>query len=137
MQNHNPEEEKSIAQVTAEAIEQGHDNADAHWKSLAIEQLEILCLKQKTLTANDLRPMLKRFTRKTHDNRAVAGVMRAAVAKGWIEKSEEKIVSRVGHGSPLQIWKSRICREPITEPQQSTLFAQLPPLCVEHLKKTA
>lgn len=137
MQNNNPEEDKSIAEVTTDAIEQGFDNADAQWKSLAMEELGALCLIKETLTANDLRPRLQRFTRKTHDNRAVAGVMRSGVAKGWIEKSGEAIVSRVGHASPLQVWRSKIYRKPVQEAQQSTLFAQVPPSMREYLKKTA
>lgn len=91
-------------------IEQGYMNAKAQWKATALEIVRRTAEHFAMFTVNDFRDELKKTGVKTHDNRAIAGIMRTAQAREWIKPSGETIRSRVGHGGPLIIWQSLICK---------------------------
>lgn len=104
-----------IQRETDQAISRGHKNADTTWKSMALECVKAICMKHEYFTMNEVRWLIKSSPIKTHDNRAVGGVMKTAKSLGWIEPSGQTIVSKVGHKSPLQVWKSKLYK-------QTTLF---------------
>ena len=103
-----PEEIKA---VTDEAIERGHSNANPEWKAMALECVKTICLQKETFTMNDVRWLVRTSPIKTHDNRAIGGVMKTAKSLGWIEPTGQSIVSKVGHKSLLQVWKSKIYKQ--------------------------
>jgi hypothetical protein len=103
-----PSEELEISKATDEAIEQGLKNSDITWRRLAMERLYQICKIHQTFTMNDVRPYLKMLPVKTHDNRAVGGIVKTALKVGWLERTDQSIQSKVGHKSPLQVWKSMI-----------------------------
>lgn len=98
----------TIQQVTDRAIDIGHRNADREWKEMALECVKIICLERETFTMNDVRWLIKQSPIKTHDNRAVGGVIKRAVRLNWIKATGKSIMSRVGHKSLLQVWKSNL-----------------------------
>lgn len=100
--------QNDIQKVTDEAIQKGYDNAKEEWRKYALECLRQVCLHQQEFTMNDVRGALKHAPIKTHDNRAVGGVVATARKEGWIEPTGKSIQSLVGHKSPLQIWRSLI-----------------------------
>ena len=103
-----PQEYARILKETEVAIQKGSDNAKAEWKVMVLEILYNICLSKKVFTVNNFRKYVSESDIKTHDNRAMGGVIRTAVKYGWIKKTGNTITSRVGHLSPLQIWRSLI-----------------------------
>lgn len=96
--------------ATDEAVQRGYKNANSEWKRTALEIVYDMCIGRHQFTVNDFRDELKRRGVKTHDNRAMGGVMRTAQARKWIESTGNTIQSKVGHKSPLQIWRSLLIK---------------------------
>jgi len=117
-----PHEELEISKATEVAIDQGLQNSDIAWRRLAMEKLYQICKCHQTFTMNDVRPFLKGLPAKTHDNRAVGGIVRTALKVGWIERTNEEIESKVGHKSPLQIWRSMIYEGAGTEEKSAMVL---------------
>ena len=103
--------DQSIQQVTDQAIDRSYKNAENDWKIMALECVRQVCLRQQTFTMNDVRWLVNASPIKTHDNRAMGGVMRTASKLKWIIPTGQSIVSKVGHKSPLQIWKSLLYKD--------------------------
>lgn len=102
------DEREDIRRITDDAIDQGYRGADISWKDMALECVRMVCLKKERFTTNDVRWLIEASPIKTHDKRAMGGVMKHAQKIGWICRTGESIMSRVGHGVPLQVWRSRI-----------------------------
>lgn len=100
-----PEE---IRDVTEKAIERGLYFANPEWKNMALSCVEAVCLKKATFTTNDVRWLVEASPIKTHDKRAMGGIMKKAEKLGWIVQTGLTVRSKVGHGVPLQIWKSKL-----------------------------
>ena len=97
-----------IQKITSEAIDKGYRGANLDWRDLALSCVREVCMHCETFTMNDVRPHIEALPIKTHDNRAVAGVVKTAEKLGWIRPTGRTITSRVGHKSPLIVWKSLI-----------------------------
>jgi len=95
----------SIGEITDDAIEQCYQASDPEWRKVALDIVRQMCYEKQYFTVNDFRKNLKG---KTHDNRAVGGLMRTAQAEKWCRPTGNTIQSKVGHKSLLQIWESRI-----------------------------
>lgn len=116
-----PEEYATIRRETDEAVERGYDHAKAEWKMQALDVLYNVCRTMQEFTVNDFREQVKQLEAKTHDNRAMGGLMNTAKRLGWIESSGKSIPSRVGHLVPIAIWRSKIfddCTTPMRPKHQ-------------------
>jgi len=94
--------------VTEKAVEQSYTNADSQWREMALQCVKTICEKHETFTVNEVRALVQMSPLKTHDNRAMGGVMATAKKLGWLAPTGESIPSVVGHKVHIQIWKSRI-----------------------------
>lgn len=101
-----PEEIKEIQDVTNKSIEQSIENAHNEWRNYAIGCLKAVCEAEVTFTVEDVRSLVKLGGLKTHDNRAMGGIMKTGLARGWFVPTGMSIPSKVGHKSPIQIWQS-------------------------------
>lgn len=97
-----------LHQVTEKAVERSYVNADSQWREMALQCVKVICEKHKTFTVNEVRDLVKMSPLKTHDNRAMGGVMATAKKLGWLAPTGESIPSVVGHKVHIQIWQSRI-----------------------------
>lgn len=97
-----------IRELTDKAIEEGYDAANAEWRAMALEQVYRVALRKEEFTANDVRDLVENSPLKTHDKRAMGGVMKTAQKMGWIHPSGRSIPSKVGHLVPILIWESKI-----------------------------
>jgi hypothetical protein len=97
-----------IVQATNSAIKKGLSRTEIDWRESAYKIIYELCVTKRELTANDFTGRIKDMDVKTHDNRAIGGLVRTAQAFGWIGKTGEVEVSKAGHLSRIQIWKSLI-----------------------------
>lgn len=95
---------------TEAGIERAIDNAHEAWRSMALDCLRKLCEEQDTFTVNDLRKLVSASPLKTHDNRAMGGILVTGRSDGWLKSTGMTIPSVVGHKTPIQIWKSLICK---------------------------
>jgi len=59
-------------------------------------------------TVDRVRFFVQKSPLKTHDNRAMGGVMKVAQKIGLIEPTGETRPSKVGHKVPMQVWRSCI-----------------------------
>jgi len=98
-----------IKTATDIAIKQGFDRTRIEWRKAALEIVYELCVENEKVTANDFTELIKKMPIKAHDNRSIGGLIRVAERFGWVEKSGESEVSRAGHLSRIQIWKSLLC----------------------------
>ena len=94
--------------VTEKAVEQSYAHANDAWRDMALECVKVICEKHKTFTVNQVRDLVKMSHLKTHDNRAMGGVMATAKKLKWLAPTGESIPSVVGHKVHIQIWKSLI-----------------------------
>lgn len=94
--------------VTEKAVDQSYQNADSQWREMALQCVKVVCEKHDTFTMNEVRALVQMSPLKTHDNRAMGGVMKTARARGWFAPTGESIPSVVGHKVHIQIWKSLI-----------------------------
>lgn len=102
------DEMDEIHAVTNEAIDRGIDHAEQRWRNMADEALFFIAKNNHTFTVNDVRAITERSPIKTHDKRAMGGVIRRGMKNGWIKKTGEEIPSKQGHGVAIQIWESVI-----------------------------
>lgn len=102
------EDRVRMNEATARAVEQGYDNAHDAWRAMALECVQQICLTKETFTVNDVRDLVKLSDLKTHDNRAMGGVMVTAKGRGWLLPTGQSIPSVVGHKTHIQVWKSLI-----------------------------
>lgn len=108
------EESKEMRGQTEDAISRGINSAHEEWREMAIECLRIVASKNPTFTVNQVRELVDMSPLKTHDNRAMGGVIRAGLANKWIEKTGDSIPSVVGHKVHIQIWRSKIYKDKAT-----------------------
>lgn len=99
----------SIEDIKNEAIDRSFTHANERYRDEGLKLIEEVCLQRLMFTVDDFRDELLERGVTTHDNRAMGGLIRTAVKRGWLERTGMTIRSRVGHGGPLQIWKSTIC----------------------------
>lgn len=97
--------------ATEAGIEQSFDNAHNEWRSMALECLRVICTTRETFTVNDVRDLVKLSPLKTHDNRAMGGVMVTGRKNGWLLPTGQSIPSIVGHKVHIQVWKSLIYKK--------------------------
>lgn len=93
---------------TEASVEQSYDNAKEAWREHALRCVEAVAKRQKEFTINEVRDLIHAGKYKTHDNRAVGGVMKTAQSLGIIEPTGKTIPSIVGHRVHIQIWRSLI-----------------------------
>lgn len=95
-----------ISRETNEAIERGFDGSGLEWRKMVFACLWKICKTHHSFTVNDFRNFVDASPIKTHDKRAMGGVMKKAQTLGWIAPSGTSIRSRVGHGVRMQVWLS-------------------------------
>lgn len=93
---------------TEDAIERAYKHAPDEWRKYALQCVEAVAKRNEEFTVNEVRSLIKAGIYKTHDNRALGGVMKTAQRLGIIEPTGNTIPSVVGHRTPIQIWRSRI-----------------------------
>ena len=106
-----PVDTEKMNKVTEEGIEKGLENAHETWRGMALEALHKVCLSYDVFTVNDVRAVVEKSPLKTHDNRAMGGIMKTGEKEGWLAPTGETIPSVVGHKTRIQIWKSLIYKE--------------------------
>lgn len=99
---------QEIQEITDEAIDTSFEHSNRSWREMALECVKTVCLSKEFFTMNDVRKLVNLSDLKTHDNRAMGGIIKTARKLNWIEPTGQEIVSRVGHKSPLQVWKSTL-----------------------------
>lgn len=102
------EEINQIKIETDRAIKRGLDHVHVEWRNMALKVMLKVCQKKREFTMNDVRDIVKQSHIKTHDNRAMGGIAMTALNLGWISHTGKFIISRVGHKSILQVWKSNV-----------------------------
>ena len=113
--NQTQEEVQEIKKITDKAVEKSYDHAHIEWRKMALECLRVICETKQEFTMNDVRSLVKMSPLKTHDNRAMGGVVKSGRQLGWFKPSGNSIISKVGHGVPLQIWQSLIFKGNATQ----------------------
>ena len=106
-----PEYLVAMKKDTDKAIADGHDHAKVEWRNYALQCVEAIAKRRQEFTVNDVREMIHNGPYKTHDNRAVGGVVKRAQRYGMIRPSGRTIPNRVGHGTQMQIWSSCIYQQ--------------------------
>ena len=97
----------TIKKETKQAIDRSYEGANGTWRKKTMENLMIFLKENETFTMNDFREFnSKNCEFETHDNRAMGGIMQTAKGLSWIKPTGQTIISRVGHKSLLQVWKS-------------------------------
>ena len=103
---------ETIKKETDEAITHSIVGANMQWRIETLENLFNFCKITEEFTMNDFREYnLKHCKFETHDNRAMGGIMQTAKGSEWVAPTGRSIISRVGHKSPLQIWKSLLYKK--------------------------
>jgi len=102
---------KKMQEVTEDGIKRSFENAHEEWRAMALHHLHQLCISKETFTVNDLRDIVRSSPLKTHDNRAMGGVIVTGKKNGWLAPTGESIPSVIGHKVHIQIWKSLIYKQ--------------------------
>ena len=86
------------------AIDRADEAADDLWKTSARSALRRACLSLDEFTTDDLWGSLER----PREPRAIAGVMRFGVSKGWCEATDRtrRSADATCHARPKRIWRS-------------------------------
>lgn len=100
------QDQQEMNKVTERGIETSLENAHEQWRAMARRCLHEVCLNNEFFTVNDVRDIVKRSHLKTHDNRAMGGVMVTGKKEGWLAPTGKTIPSVVGHKVHIQVWKS-------------------------------
>jgi len=100
--------QKEIQDETNQAIHRGYESANEKWKEYALLMLNVLAKSRTTFTVDDLRAEVDKKGYITHDKRAMGGIIRTGLARGWFSKTGQIIPSKTGHGIPMQVWQSKI-----------------------------
>lgn len=114
--------EKTLQELKREGIEQGIANAATDWKSYAMECVIAVARRKQHFTVDDVRDLVKHTPFETHDKRAMGGVIKYSQRMGFIEPTGEERVSRTGHGTKIQIWKSLIYQRESVDRDQAPLL---------------
>jgi hypothetical protein len=95
-----------LERVTAAAIAQAHDGAPAGWTDRALLVVERLARECPAFTTDRVWDYIEAPA----EPRALGGVMRRAVAAGWIRQTDqfEKSMRGERHRAPMRVWQSRI-----------------------------
>jgi hypothetical protein len=101
-------EKEQIYIETDKAINKGLDHADVQWREMALGCVLEIAKQRKEFTMNAVRHLVDQSPIKTHDKRAMGGVIKKARSLGWVKSTGQSIVSKVGHGVSLQIWQSLV-----------------------------
>lgn len=101
----------AIQKATEAGIKKGYDNAHTEWRTMALSCLYKICNTMPEFTVNDVRDLVEKYLIKTHDNRAMGGVIKTGQKMGWFEPTGRSIPSLVGHKVHIQIWKSLIYKK--------------------------
>ncbi len=102
----------TIEQETNQAIDKGLENSNDEWRETTLENFKTFCIYKDKFTMNDFRDFNSNHCKVyTHDNRSMGGIVRTAIKNNWIEATGDSIISRVGHKSLLQVWKSLLYKE--------------------------
>lgn len=100
--------------VTEEAINRSERGANEFWKSSYLGCIHALALRRETFTADDVMLLMEKAWPGvwTRDNRAAGALMKTAMKNGWIESTEQFILSvRPGlHRCPRRVWRSLLHR---------------------------
>ncbi len=107
------QELSEIKAVTEEAVIRSFENAQNPWKEYALRCLEAVAKTKEEFTVNDVRPLVAQSPYTTQDNRALGGVFKEAQKRGWIDTTGAVRVNKTGHGTQMQVWKSKIYGETI------------------------
>lgn len=102
---------EKMEEVTEKGIEQSFENAHEEWRAMALEALYKVCKSYETFTVNEVRQVVEASKLKTHDNRAMGGIIKTGQKEGWLAPTGDTIPSVVGHKTHIQIWKSLIYKE--------------------------
>jgi len=99
-----------IKAETNAAIRKGLDRANISWRELALNLVLKAALTRHEFTTNDFHHDLDKSINKTHDNRALGGVMKTAQRLGWIEPTGKFANSdyKQHHLSLKNVWRSKI-----------------------------
>lgn len=97
-----------LDEVTDIAINKSIVGADPEWRDKALKCLEEVCFQNQEFTVDSVRELVIASGVTTHENRAMGGIIKTGVAKGWIEATGRTIPSFIGHKIPMQVWKSNI-----------------------------
>lgn len=113
-----------IVKETEIAIKKGFDSTKIEWRKMALETIYRLCAENEYITANEFGEEIKANPLKTHENRAIGGVIIMARKFGWVEKTgkfKERISTSFHKGAMLAVWKSllfgRVERQIAERPQ--------------------
>lgn len=116
------DEHQKIVEEINKAIKQGLDNAQIEWKRAALRVIYDVCTQNQEVSANDFTQLIKKLPQKTHDNRAIGGLIAMARKFRWIEKTGELEGSKSAHLVKIQVWRSLIYRPNTVMPGQQTMF---------------
>jgi hypothetical protein len=97
--------------ATQHAINQSEKHAHDAWRAYAINAVERVARLRAEFTVDAVRYLVERSHFKTHDKRAMGGVIKTAQRNGWISPTGKTVPSKVGHKTPMQIWRSNIYRD--------------------------
>lgn len=111
MHEKTPEYRAEVRKETDEAVQRSFDNAATDFKEWAFGCIVSVAKRKREFTINDVRDVIHAGEFKTHDNRAIGGVMRSAVSKGIMKASGRTLPNKVGHGTHMQIWESLVYTE--------------------------
>lgn len=106
-----PQDKEEMNVVTRKGIERSIDHAHEEWRNMALRCLHEVCINNEFFTVNDVRDIVKTSHLKTHDNRAMGGVMVTGKKEGWLVPTGKTIPSVVGHKVHIQIWKSLLYKK--------------------------
>lgn len=101
-----------VEQAAERGIELVWRNSPTAWQRHAGEQLQRVIETHDTFTSDDIIQPLEARGIFTHDNRAIAAVLRAAAKLNLIETTDEFRVTKhlKSHGRPKRVW--RVVRRP-------------------------
>lgn len=104
-----------IKSVTDEAVDRGYEHAHELWKEYAIDCVEQVCLSKEEFTMDEVRDLVRNCPHKTHDLRAMGGIIKKAQKMKWCESTGEIRHSKnvIAHGTPIHVWKSLIFKKSI------------------------
>lgn len=91
------------------AIKQADDHADPDWKETAYDVGVEVAHNVSAFTSEDIFDAMPPAA-STHEPRAMGAVMRRLAKDGVIEATDHYTTSssKVGHGRPSRIWKSKV-----------------------------
>ena len=102
------EDYAEASEATLAGIEQGVTNAEQQWRNDVKWIVFNIAKRSETFTVNDIREQVARLPVKTHDGRALGGILKQAEKAGIIERTGKKVPSVKGHFVPVEVWRSKI-----------------------------